>query len=104
MKKDFTRDNVSYEIKSAFYDFGFKPFAKVKKNVIRNVNELLVYKNEYLIPKKDLKILNTRIIEFIDAFGPIKDKEELNEQLTNLIMAYCQGIIREQNIINILYK
>ena len=103
MKKDFNRENVLYDVKSPFRQ-SWKPFSKIKKDVIKNVNELLVYKKEYLIPKKDLIILNNNIIDFIDNKVKELEREELVNQLTDLIMTYCLGIIREQNIINFIYR
>lgn len=109
MKKDFTRDNVSWVIRSSFFGKGYnlifgKQLTKVKKHLLKGINELLIHKKEHLIPKKDITILNQKIIEFCDANLTNLEREEFNETLTNFIMAYYQAIIREQNIINILYK
>lgn len=103
MQKDFTRDNVNFAVKSAFC-VGYKPFAKKKKTLIKLVNELLVHKKVSLIPKKDLAILNTKIIEFADTNIANMERGEFYEKLTDFIVSYCQAIIREQNIINFIYK
>jgi hypothetical protein len=106
--KTLNKENIDFAITLAFtpkYSKSrgyWKREAKVKQELLKRIHKLLISDDEWLIPKKEIAILDTKIIEFFDANS--KENNIFKEELSNFILSYCQAIIREQNIIKILYK
>jgi hypothetical protein len=107
--KNLNKENIDFAITLAFtpkYSKSrgyWKREAKVKQELLKRIHKLLISDDEWLIPKKEIAILDTKIIEFFDA-NFSKESNIFKEELSNFILSYCQAIIREQNIIKILYK
>jgi hypothetical protein len=107
--KNLNKENIEFAITMAFtptYSKSrgyWKRGAKIKQDLLKGIHKLLISDGEWLIPKKEIAILDTKIIEFYDA-NMSKERQIFKEELANFILGSCQAIIRDENIIKILYK